>query len=239
MIKISNEFYQYQFDAPEDSILGQNIFVLYHESECIVFDAGYQRHMIELKEKLMSYTIKYVIVTHFHPDHCYGLDVLEKQHLIGNKYALETLKLFKQDDNDTLIPSTFVQEELNLSFHLHSIHIKNNPGHSKCGTVITVDDKYILIGDELMSTNDNEMCLPYVAVSIADHIKSLTFIKNNHEGKICLPSHGNAIPNITEEINKRLSYLEFASHKNDDIKQFYQDKDYRFLNNQWHKSNIK
>ncbi|MBU1020754.1 MAG: MBL fold metallo-hydrolase, partial [Firmicutes bacterium] len=184
------------------------------------------------------YIIKYVIVTHFHPDHCYGLDVLEKQHIIGSKYALETLRLFEQDGNDILIPSTYVQDELIITFYDHFIHIKTNPGHSKCGTVITVDDTYILTGDELMATNDFEMCLPYVAVSIKDHINSLTFIQNNHQGKICLPSHGNVILEIKEEISKRLAYLNFASLKIEDIEEFYQDKDYRFLNNHWHKSNI-
>ena len=77
-IQLSRNLYLYQFPPETDRVLGQNIFILYSIKECIIIDAGYERHMSQCKDELEGRKIKYVICTHFHPDHCYGLNVLEK-----------------------------------------------------------------------------------------------------------------------------------------------------------------
>ena len=237
-IKITESFYQYQFDPDGDRVIGQNIFVLYHENECIVFDAGYERHMRILKDKLEKYTIKNVICTHFHPDHCYGLNELPKQNLIGSKFSIETLDMFDDLENHLLIPDILVEDNMELDFYNHRIKLSVNKGHSNCGLLIDIDDAFLLIGDEYMTTNINQPVLPYVAETVSQHLLSLKRIIKDYKGYTFLPSHGR----ITKEImnlNYRARYLEFVQTKNKNISEFYKPGDVHFLVEKWHVLNIR
>jgi glyoxylase-like metal-dependent hydrolase (beta-lactamase superfamily II) len=237
-IMLKEQFYMYQFTPLGERVLGQNIFVLYEGKQCIVFDAGYEAHMKQLLPILDKYNIKNVICTHFHPDHCYGLNVLPKQHLIGSKYALETLDMFDDLNNDLLIPSLLIEEKTVLQFGSHIITMTPNPGHSNCEMLIDIDGEFVLIGDEYMTTNDNQPVLPYVAATIEQHKHALLNIIENYKGYTYLPSHG-AQTNSVEDLNYRIRYLDFAATKEKDIKLFYKKDDIPFLSERWHISNIR
>jgi len=237
-IKIAEGFYLYQFSEEENRILGQNIYVLYHDKECIVFDAGYQRHMKEVKEKIKGYDIKYVILTHFHPDHSYGLFELDKQTVIGSDEGIETLKFFEADGEELLIPSITVKDRLDIVFHNHHISLVKNPGHSRCGLLIEVDHKYLLTGDEFMTTNEGLPVLPYVADKVDTHIMGLNNIINNYSKHTFLPAHGSITSDI-EVLKSRVRYLEFAKKRIVDMDKFYEPGQVRFLNEKGHRLNIR
>lgn len=237
-IKLTEQFYMYQFEPLEERVLGQNIFVLYEGNECIVFDAGYEAHMKQLVTDFKKYTIKHVVCTHFHPDHCYGLNVLSKQHLIGSKYSIETLEMFDDLDNKLLVPDVLVEEKTVLQFGNHTITLALNPGHSNCGMLIDIDGEFLLIGDDYMTTNKNEPVLPYVAESIEQHKVALQNIINNYNGFTLMPSHGVPTFNL-EDLKYRIRYLDFASTKQKDLSLFYKDDDPHFLSERWHSLNIR
>jgi len=235
-IMIDDNFYLYQFEPDEGRVLGQNIYVLFHNKECIIFDAGYERHMEVVKEELKGYEIKYVILTHFHPDHCYGLKVLPKQTVVGSDLAVSTLKYFNQDNNELLIPEITVSDTATIRFYDSIIKLSKNKGHSNCGLLIDINSKYLLTGDEYMSTNDNLPVMPYVAESISQHLSSLNHIIDNYRGYTFLPSHGS----ITKDINnyrKCERYLNFALQNDHDLSNFYKEE-VHFLNEKWHKDNL-
>ncbi|AIO18846.1 Ribonuclease BN [Candidatus Izimaplasma bacterium HR1] len=237
-LKIKDNFYQYQFESINEYQLGLNIYVLYNDEECIVFDAGYERNMVVLREKLKDFKINYVICTHFHPDHCYGLNELPKQNLIGSRYSLETLEMFDDLENMKLIPTVLIDDETIINFYDHKITLSLNKGHSNCGMLINIDDEYLLVGDEYMTTNDNLPVLPYVAETITQHIDALTRIIENYEGYTLLPSHG-CITKELKELSYRKKYLEFADTKDRELRNFYKKDDIHFINERWHSLNIK
>lgn len=237
-IRLTEHLYMYQFPPEEERVLGQNIFVLYEGDECIVFDAGYERHMKQLLTTLEKYTIKNVVCTHFHPDHCYGLNLLPKQNLIGSKHAIETLKMFDDLENEFIVPNILIEEKTVLKFNEHVITLTLNPGHSNCGMLIDIDSEFLLIGDDYMTTNKNEPVLPYVAETIEQHIEALNNIISNYKGYTLIPSHG--VPTFSiEDLKYRIRYLEFALTKQKDLNLFYKVDDTHFLSERWHMLNIR
>jgi len=237
-IKLTENFYMYQFPPEEERVLGQNIFVLYKGEECIVFDAGYERHMTQLISKLAKFKIKHVICTHFHPDHCYGLNVLPKQDLIGSKYSLETLEMFEDLDNEFIVPSRLIEDNTVIEFGDHIITLTLNPGHSNCGMLIDIDGEFLLIGDDYMTTNDDIPVLPYVAETCEQHIEALKNIIDFYNGYTFIPSHG--IPTDDEnDLYYRIRYLEFALTKEKELSLFYKNDDVHFLSERWHSLNIR
>jgi glyoxylase-like metal-dependent hydrolase (beta-lactamase superfamily II) len=236
-IRITEDFYLYQFSPEAERVLGQNIFVLYSDDECIVFDAGYERHMHQLKEVIKDFKIKYVICTHFHPDHCYGLNELKKQVVIGSDEAINTLIMFDDQDNDLLIPSITVSDKKEIIFNGHRISLVKNHGHSLCGMLIEIDNQYLLTGDEFMTTNEGLAVLPYVADKINTHISGIENVIKNYPNDVFLPSHGKITNDITE-LEYRVRYLEFCKSKNINFDDFYLKDDQHFLNEKWHSSNI-
>ena len=238
-IRLTKNFVMYQFDPEGERVLGQNIFVLYHDDECIVFDAGYECHMAELKPTLDKYDIKHVILTHFHPDHCYGLNELSKQNVIGSVHYIDTLTIFNDFDNELLIPAQTVDSTLSLDFYDHRIKIINNPGHSICGLAIIIDDEFVLVGDDILSTNDNNPVLPFIAYTIDSHESSLNVIKNLYSSKVLLPSHGSPLyKNQISELDKRLNYIKFLKTKEKNIDVLHKKIDYTFENPEWHSFNV-
>ena len=237
-IKLKENFYQYQFAPTDQNVLGQNLYVLYGKEECIIFDAGYERHMTELIPKLKSYKIKFVICTHFHPDHCFGLNVLPKQYVIGSTHSMETLKMFEEEDNELLVPEVLVVKPMMIRFEKHTIKLSLNPGHSKCNMLINIDDEFLLIGDDYMTTNQGKPVLPYIAYTLDAHIKSIQYIIDKYKGYQLLPSHG-MITNDIDKLVYRIKYLEFAKSSDKDLSNFYTKEDIPFLNERWHSINIR
>lgn len=235
-IEITKNFYQYQMEPDPNRVLGQNIYVLFHHNECIVFDAGYEHHMNQLLPELKDYNITCFILTHFHPDHCYGLNVLPKQKVIGSKYAVETLTIFDQHENPKLIPDVLIDDDYEIQFHDHTIKLSLNKGHSNCGMLVEVDSKYLLTADEYMSTNDEAPVIPYVAETISQHISALKRIIKEYEGYVFLPAHGVMTKDVSK-LKRSLSYLEFAETGDKNINNFY-NGEFVFLHEEWHELNI-
>ncbi len=237
-IALTNYLFMYQFNPDPGRIIGQNIYVLLSDDECIVFDAGYERHLEKVLEDIKDYNIKSFICTHFHPDHVYGLNILPKQSLIGSKEYVDTLAFFNDLDNELLIPSIVIEEDTTISFHKHKISITLNQGHSKCGMLIDIDGEYLLVGDDLIATNDGIPVLPYVAATLEIHIQGLKNIIENYKGYLYLPAHGATFSNLGE-FKYRLRYLEFCKQGIPNLEQFYTEADIKYANEKWHSINLK
>ena len=236
-IKILEDFFMYQFEPFGGRILGQNIFVLFGKSECIVFDAGYEHHLEAVIQDLNGRSIKYIICTHFHPDHVYGLNILAKQYVIGSINYRETLEFFKDLDNELFIPTQTIKDETLIEFGRHKINLSLNQGHSNCGMLIDIDGTHLLVGDDYIALNSGEPVLPYLAASLQIHIDGLKNIVNNFKGYTYLPSHGKETKNLAD-IEYRLRYLEFCKQLNTNLNDFYQLEEPRYINEKWHKVNI-
>lgn len=238
--EIDKDFYCYNFPAEKEGSLGSNIFMITNGHECILIDSAH-REQFEIVQKDIyekGYSIKYLIVTHYHPDHTGGIELVET--VIGSAIAWETLRIF-YDDYQHLMPDIQINEMTTLKFGNHKLVLENNPGHSLCTVLITLDDKYVFVGDDIMTDDIGHLALPFVAETLTDHINGVKKIKQLADGKILIPSHGVILRSpeaINRSISSVLSYLNYVI--NDNTKSyldFVKDRGIEFVNSRWHKSN--
>ncbi len=241
-INLEGNLYVLQFDSKDGNQLGVNITVLENKNEVILIDTGYEHHMKEIKEIIKGKSIKNIICSHFHPDHCYGLHELKKQVVIGSKHSITTLKMFDDDKDDKIVPSILIEKKTGLRFGDFEITMTLNPGHSDCGMIISINDKYILTGDEIMFTNSKESVLPYVASTISQHLKGITnikkYLKKHH---ILIPAHGSIIDDFTflrRDIDVKIDYFTEILNGNIELSDFKEKHDYSFINEKWHRLNL-
>lgn len=193
IIKLEENFYLYHIKADIKNQLGQNIYVLIDNKEALLINAGYKKYVALVLEDLNSKGIKAtkVLPSHYHPDHVEGIYGLDKPVVYGNKHAVETLKrMYKEEDVRILKPTVIIDDDFILEFGNFKLTFEHAPGHSDCSMLITINDKYLHLGDLYIKTDSDEDVLPYVAwKGVKDHIESLDKILVQ-KNKIFLIAHG-------------------------------------------------
>ncbi len=240
-IYIKEDIVLYQFPQTEQHFLGQNIFVIYDKDDCVLIDCGYPEHMKEVKKELEGKNIKYVIATHFHPDHIYGISEIGKQNLVGSFRVNETLEIFDHVGNELYTPNVLVRDKKTIKFGKYNIMLTTNPGHSNCGMLIEIDN-LLFVGDEIITLNDGQPAIPYVAETITQHINALAYISSICAGKVICPSHGKVITDknvIKREIKTRIAYLKFARDEKKELSVFEDEYNVDYYGKRWHALNIK
>lgn len=232
----------YVFPADEGRTLGQTITVLFNKEKFMLIDTGYQKHMKEVLNVLDKENCEYAFCTHFHPDHTYGLYELNDDiKLIGSIDFLETLKIFNNENEKRQTPDIKVDGRLLFHYGEHELDISQNKGHSNCGTLTILNNKYLFVGDEIIFSNEGEPSLPYLATkNPGNHTKTLDNILDVLEGKTLIPAHGLPIYNFDEikkDIDDRKIYLDYLIRKCT-YEKFEKETGIKFINKQWHKNNI-
>ncbi len=196
---IEKDIIAYQFDGGEN--LGTNIYAFISGDEAILLDTGYEKHMIPVKEDLEKENIRItkVIPSHYHPDHIEGIKELGKVQIYGNAYSEETLKKFyKQDEINIMKPTYIVKDEEVVGFGQHSFKFILTPGHSNCSMFILINNIYLHVGDNYMTTVSGLHSLPYVEwEGVKNHILAIEKIEELNIEKI-MPSHGRVLVKLSE-----------------------------------------
>lgn len=238
-IKINDYLFVYQFEPNNDTPLGRNIYLIKGIDDCILIDTGFPKDILQIKHILAKYQLQYVILTHSHIDHCYGLLNLPKAKVIGSIYYRDSLPVLSVTKLKQFEPKIKISKETNMKFHNHRINLKPLKGHSKSDIFITLDNKYVFIGDNLIMTNQGKQSIPYISCTLNDHFKSLNYIKSFSNKKALLPSHGTLLSkNIDCFINNAIMYLKFLEKKESSIELFYKEGNCEFANDKWHKYNL-
>jgi len=212
MIKkiLQKNLWCFQFDAPDETRLGTNIFVLVNNSEVLLLDAGYKEYLTEVLTELKDYTIKAVLPSHYHPDHIDGIRLIDHPVVYGNVHAEDTVKLYMPDDVETLKPTHIIHDKETLQFGDFTLTFHHAPGHSDCSMLIDINNTYLHVGDLYMTKNSGTDVLPYVVwKNISKHIDSLKGIIEIMPENLLL-SHGYISlkeDNYSDGINDRISYL--------------------------------
>lgn len=209
-IKLEENMYVYQFEAPAEGRLGTNIHVFTDKKNVLILDAGYEQYLAEVIKDLGDMTIVEILPSHFHPDHIDGIRLVDQPVVYGNKYAEETIKLYMSDELELLKPTHIINEESTIIFGRFEFKFKHAPGHSDCTMITTINDHYMHIGDLYMTLNDGMDVLPYVKeAGLQQHMTALEYIKDHLTDEFLL-SHG-AIQldkhSIIEGLNNRYNYL--------------------------------
>lgn len=242
IINIEKDIFIYHFKMEGLSL---NVFVIQHEDTCTIIDTAYPDQFTQVLEDLKKKDIKVVRVigTHAHPDHIAGLHLVKDIEIVGSIYSEETIKYFT-DEPGPYIPNVLVDDELTINFGRHVFYLEPCRGHAKSGLLVTLNDKYIFVGDEMIFDNNGDSIIPLCFERGPEvHAESISKIIATVGNKTIVPGHGSPLDNkeiINLNLQNRLSYLKYLSNdRSATYDDFVKDTNITFLWKEWHSFNQK
>ncbi|MFC2078912.1 MBL fold metallo-hydrolase [Candidatus Bipolaricaulota bacterium] len=207
MIKteIATGIIRYQFPPHEGKQFGFNLHALLdeHTKSALLVDTGYEEHASSVLDDLQGsgWELKAAVISHFHPDHVLGIHALPPIEVIGSSRHEETLRQFgPREEWESLVPSRLTQENSEISFGRFRLRFIMSPGHAPCSQYTVIDDAFIHVADNIMTTNDCRDILPWAEFDlITDHIASLMALREFNDRSFLL-SHG---CELTDQDTKR------------------------------------
>ena len=230
-IKIEKDIYLYRFEKALGHFIGLNTVVIENGNEVLLIDTGYEENFIELKKDLdeRGLIITHVLVSHFHPDHIGGLKYLRDAKIYGSVYAKHSLEKYN-DLFDHLLPNNKVVDKKILEFGDHTLILDKNIGHSKDGMLITIDNKYLYVGDDMVFSHKGKALIPFCADQVVDnHVLSIKKIHNEYYDQEL----------IKEDLKNRLIYLNYIiEYPKCTFNDFIEDTGIRFIGMNSHDYNV-
>lgn len=147
--------------------ISSNCFVLYDKAvgnDCIIVDPGSKDNqklynLLE-REKL---TPSYIILTHEHFDHCWGVNDLRNKYkeikLVCSSFCSEAIQdkkknysVYNEEPGFEIKPADVILDEMNweIKWHEYILSFKSAPGHSDSGIVFFIDN-LLFTGDSLIN----------------------------------------------------------------------------------------
>ena len=208
--------FQYKFPPREGKQYGFVLHVLLDEEtkSALLIDAGYEEHASAVLADLKStgYALKAAVISHFHPDHILGLQVLPSIDIIGSPRWEETLLQYgTPDELKAFLPTQVTNEESGISFGHFQLRFRYAPGHAQCTQYTIIDNAFVHVADNVMTSNEGRDILPWAELdTIADHITSLELLREfkNHT---FLLSHGCTLADEQTQlvaIDNRIRYFQ-------------------------------
>ncbi len=235
----------YTFRPDPGRHFGYNITAVIHENKAILIDTAYEDQALQVVQDLTDngIVIEKIIISHFHDDHIYGLKALPQVPVYGSAHYQTTLDMWtKKEDHQYFKPAVLVGKYLQINFGKHQLTLISFPGHSECGILVNINDKYVHIGDELLFSNDGEPLLPSIDYHrfVKRHLESLTRLKEYIQYTL-IPSHGRVISgkkDIEKDIVNRTRYLHaiYSSQEKITYEEATKECDCTFLHREWHKN---
>ena len=242
-IEISKNVYLCRFEKALGHFVGLNVVLIENGNEALLVDTGYEDNFLEIKEDLDKRNIKItnVVVSHFHPDHTGGLSYLKDANIYGSEFAANSLSKYNKSI-DHLLPNKVVFDKLVFNFGDHTLKLEKNIGHTKDGILITIDNKFMYVGDDMVYSHKGKALIPFCADQIVEeHILSIEKIYKNYIGKIIIPTHGKILENqdlIKKDLENRLTYLKYIQKNTDcTFDEFEKDTGIKFIGMKSHDYN--
>ena len=206
---------QYQFPPREGKQYGFGLHVLLDEDtkSALIIDTAYEEHAAAVLADLsaVGYELKSAVISHFHPDHILGLQVLPSIDIIGSPRWEETLLQYgSPDELEAFIPTQVTKEESGISFGRFQLKFRYAPGHAQCTQYTIIDNAFVHVADNVMTSNEGQDILPWAEFeTISDHITSLELLREFKDHTFLL-SHGCTIidkQTRMEAIDNRIRYF--------------------------------
>ncbi len=213
IIKLDKDVVVYQHILDPSGGMTMNTIAVFDGDEFVLIDTGYQHHMKGLKNELDFSKCKYIMITHHHPDHTFGAKELKGIDIIGHKdYKTgfdECVEwgLITDWTIDKTVPTIFMEDREIFTFGKHSFEFIHNPLHTKSGMLINLNNEYLFVGDELLSTLDGEdiTCVFLAKNELSDNPFEL--LLECAKGKTVIPGHGPVMNgDISDFVKKRTLY---------------------------------
>jgi len=205
----------YRFPPFEGKHFGFNLYALLNEPEktALLIDTGYEEHAAAVRKDLAARGISptHAVLSHFHPDHIVGLTALPEVVVIGSVRHLETLREYgDRSEWEAFLPTQTVDDGDRFPFGRFTLTFRAAPGHSPCSMYTLIDDDYVEVADNVMTSNEGQDILPWAEFErIEDHVRSLEALRA-YADRTLLPSHGVLISDATvagRAIDDRVAYF--------------------------------
>jgi len=240
-INHAQDLVQYQFEPEPGKAHGLNVYSLLTENHALLIDTGYEEHAKLVLEDLHTrgYSVSQVVLSHFHPDHVFGLQALKNVRVFGSEYYAGTLGKYPPENQDPFMEIQKLTDGARLQFGGFQLAFHSAPGHSPCSMYTVINDSFIHVADTLIAANDGQPICPFAEYeNIGEHILSLERLMEMSPQTLLL-GHGKSIEGktaIKEEITDRLIYLRAIRDSGGKIsfKEATIKCTCRFLNEQWH-----
>jgi len=193
--ELADGIVRYRFPPHEGKHYGFNLIALLDEENrrALLLDTGYEEHASAVLHDLQEreYTLRTVVLSHFHPDHVLGLRALPEAELVGSPRYEETLQAYgPRDEWAEFIPSLTPRGDSAIRFGPFDLRFQPAPGHSPCSQYTLIDGAFVHVADNIMTSNDGRDILPWAAFDLApDHIASLERLRCSIDRTFLL-SHG-------------------------------------------------
>ena len=204
-----------------NSPIPSNCFVLYDKAvgdDCIIIDPGSRRD-----DEIFGYLDekdlipKYIILTHEHFDHCWGVNELVERYSIPIvcssvcadfiRYEKKNCSVFYDNIERFVINTPTISiESLNniLSFAKTELRFFVSPGHSDASICFTIQ-KHLFTGDTLIKDVSTVTKLPTGSVKkLKESFELLSRFQGN--GYIVCPGHGDVFRLDEYELSKIFRY---------------------------------
>jgi hydroxyacylglutathione hydrolase len=171
--------------------LQTNCYILKSDAEAVVIDPGAADK--RLPGLLQSQRLKYILLTHAHPDHLSGVPYLLQElggELLLHRGDLDGLRfLFPYPENGhrDIEPDGFLEEGDSVEFGDETLQVLHTPGHSP-GSVVFICDGRLFAGDLLFRGSIGRTDLP--GGSPAEMERSLRRIMELDGDFLVYPGHG-------------------------------------------------
>ena len=119
-------------------------YIIYSKKNAIIIDPGIEPRKITDFIKKNNLTIKYIIITHHHSDHTYGINIIKKQY--PKSEILTSKKYYNKKDNNIEI---LVDDGYKLKIDDINLFFILTPGHTPDGICIIANNKFLFTGDTL------------------------------------------------------------------------------------------
>jgi hydroxyacylglutathione hydrolase len=145
----------------------ENCFVIRNGAEALVIDPG--EASPELLDAIRGYTVRTVVNTHGHCDHCGGNAELLRQtgaELVCHRDDLPLLRMVEQQGAMFGVyfppspdPNRFLEEGDTLTVGDATLRVLHTPGHSP-GHIVLLGDGFLIAGDVLFAGSIGRTDLP-------------------------------------------------------------------------------
>ena len=166
--------------------------------EGLIIDPASDDDTIIQQVKKLNLTIKYILLTHGHFDHCCGLSAMKREFDVPVAVHPDDIpfvaqaklhgKMYGIDVPDIILPDTFIQEDDCFEIGTYTLRAIHTPGHTP-GGVCFVCAKHLFSGDTLFSGSIGRTDLPG-----GNHTQIIASIKTKlytlPDDTLVYPGHG-------------------------------------------------
>lgn len=164
--------------------LETSCYLLVSEKEALVIDPGGEVADISEELEKSGVNLKYIINTHYHPDHILGNKDLKE------KTGAEILIHESEKDFIKFEPDRFLKEGQEIKVGDTVLRILCTPGHTK-GSICLLGNNFIFTGDTLFEGGYGRTDLPGGSQKeIEESLKMLSSLLK--PGTVVYPGHGDS-----------------------------------------------